>query len=75
MCYKIHALDKLAAVLILGRDPTVDDLIKALSVTSEEAQLIQVMTIGQLNNPLWMDVRMWRITASNFGRVWRLWVP
>ena len=28
-----------------------------------------MMTIGQRNNPLWMDARHWRVTASNFGRV------
>ena len=27
------------------------------------------MTIGQGDNPLWMDARQWRVTASNFGRV------
>lgn len=61
-------LDKLATIALV-HDPTVDDLIEALSVTSEEAELIQILTIGQRNNPLWMDARQWRITASNFGRV------
>ena len=51
------------------REPTVDDLVTALCVTSEEAELIQIMTIGQGDNPLWMDARQWRVTASNFGRV------
>ncbi len=27
------------------------------------------MTIGQRNNPSWMDARQWRITASNFGKI------
>ena len=27
------------------------------------------MTIGQHDNPVWMDARQWRITASNFGQV------
>lgn len=61
-------LDKLSTIALV-RDPTVDDLLEALSITSEEAELIQIMTIGQRDNPLWMDARQWRITASNFGRV------
>ena len=48
---------------------TVDDLIKALEVTPQEVALIQEMTTGQKENPLWMDARQWRVTASNFGRV------
>ena len=55
-------IDKLAAIS-LSRDPT------ALKVNSEEAELIQLKTIGQRNNPLWMDARQWRVTASNFGRI------
>ena len=61
-------VDKLSAIAV-SRDPTVDDLVQSLSMTDEEAELIQIMTIGQRNNPLWMDARQWRITASNFGRV------
>ena len=48
---------------------TVDDLIKALEVTPHEVALIQEMTTGQKENPLWMDARQWRVTASNFRRV------
>ena len=62
-------LDKLVDILGSGRDPTVADLVQALAISSEEADLIQMMTIGQRTNPLWMDARQWRITASNFGRV------
>ena len=36
---------------------TVDDLIKALEVTPQEVALIQEMTTGQKENPLWMDAR------------------
>ena len=61
-------IDKLAAIS-LSRDPTVDDLVDALKVNSEEAELIQLKTIGQRSNPLWMDARQWRVTSSNFGRV------
>lgn len=61
-------LDKLASIATV-REPTVDDLVDALCVTVEEAELIQIMTIGQRDNPVWMDARQWRITASNFGRV------
>ena len=59
--------DRLTSI-VDGR-PTVDNLIQALGVTSEEAELMQVMTIWQRNKPLWMDARHWRITASNFGKV------
>lgn len=45
------------------------DLIEALKVTPMEIELIQSMTISQRDNPLWMDARLWRITASIFGRV------
>ncbi len=48
-------------------EPTVDNLITALGVTSEEVELIQLMTLGQRNNPRWMDARQWRITASKLG--------
>ena len=27
------------------------------------------MSIGQRNNPLWLDARQWRVTTSNFGKV------
>ena len=60
-------LDRLAQKDIT--DVTVDDLISALHVTPEEVSLLQTMTAGQRHNPLWMDVRQWRVTASNFGRV------
>lgn len=61
-------IDKLAAIS-LDHDPTVVDLVEVLKVSCEEAELIQLTTIGQRNNPLWMDARQWRVTASNFGRV------
>lgn len=61
-------LDILASIAAI-REPTVEDLVDALRVTVEEVELIQVMTIGQADNPLWLDARQWRITASNFGRV------
>ena len=59
---------KLAAICSL-QEPTVDDLFDALCMSSEKAELLQLKTIGQHDNTLWMDVRQWRITASNFGRV------
>ena len=31
--------------------------------------LVAEMTVGQRDNPLWMDARQWRITASNFGEL------
>ncbi len=63
-----NPVDKLNSIAV-SRDLTVDDLIQSLNVTSEQAELIQIVTIGQRNNPLWMDARQWRITASNFGKI------
>ena len=51
------------------RDVTVNDLVQALKPTAKEVQLIQSMSVGQRNNPLWSDARQWRITSSNFGKV------
>ena len=64
----IDPLDKLSEIFTV-REVTVDDLVDALKPTSEEVQLIQEMSVGQRNNPLWFDVRQWRVTSSNFGRV------
>ena len=61
-------LDKLSEIATT-RDVTVYDLVNALQPTEEEVQLMQEMTIGQHNNPLWFDARQWRITLSNFGKV------
>ena len=61
-------LDKLPTTM-KSHDITVDDLIMAMEETSEETSLLQTMTSGQRHNPLWMDARQWRVTASNFGRV------
>ena len=47
----------------------VNDLVESLLLTPVEVELIQMMTIGQRDNPLWMDARQWRITACNFGKV------
>ena len=64
----IDPLDKLREVFAT-RDVTVQDLVDALKPTKEDVDLIQSMTIGQRNNPLWMDARQWRVTSSNFGKV------
>ena len=48
---------------------TVTDLVEAFAVTTNEIALIQSITVGQRDDPLWMDARQWRITVSNFGRV------
>lgn len=61
----LDPLDKLIAV----DNPSVSNLVEALRVNSVEADLLQVMTVGQRDNPVWLDVRQWRITASNFGLV------
>lgn len=52
---------------------TATDLVEALEVTTNEIVLIQSITVGQRDNPLWMATRQWRITASNFGRVCSQW--
>ena len=60
-------LDRLAEKDITN--VTVDYLISALHVTPEKVKLLETMTAGQRHNPLWMDARQWRVTASNFGKV------
>ena len=39
---------------------TVTDLVEPLEVTTNEIALIQSITVGQMDNPLWMDARQWR---------------
>ena len=64
----IDPLDKLSEIAS-SREVTTSDLIDALKPTDEEVCLIQEISIGQRNNPLWFDARQWRITSSNFGKV------
>ena len=64
----IDPLDKLCEICA-DRDVNVCDLVEALKPTAEDVQLIQSMSVGQRNNPLWLDARQWRVTSSNFGRV------
>jgi len=64
----IDPLDKLAEIAA-SCEVNVCDLIDALQPTHEEVHLIQEMSIGQRNNPLWFDAHQWRITSSNFGKV------
>ena len=45
------------------------DLVEALKVTTEEVMIVAEITVGQCDNPLWMDARQWQITASYFGRI------
>ena len=54
----IDPLDRLRSTTE-GHDLTVNDLMKALEVTSEELSSLQTMTSGQRHNPLWMDARQW----------------
>ena len=63
----IDPLDKLCEICA-NRDVSVSDLVEALRPTAD-VRLIQNMSIGQRNNPLWLDARQWRVTSSNFGRV------
>ena len=63
-------VDPFEYLLSLDKDGwEVSDLVDSLKVTPEEVMLVAEMTIGQRDNPLWMDARQWRITASNFGRI------
>jgi hypothetical protein len=52
----VDPLDKLDKPI---DEVTVEDLTSALLMTSEEIALLQTMTSGQLNNPLWLDARQW----------------
>ena len=64
----IDPLDKMLEISAT-REVSVDDIVEALRPTAEEVELIQSMSVGQRNNPLWLDARQWRITSCNFGRV------
>ena len=64
----IDPLDKLCDIAS-SQDVTVDHLVKALKPTAEEVELIQTMSVGQRQNPLWLDARQWQITSSNFGGI------
>ena len=67
---KFQLQDPIDIIMAIAKgEPTVENLITALGVTSEEVELLQLMTVGQRNNPKWMDARQWRITASNFEKV------
>jgi len=65
----IDPIDKLCEICA-DRDVTVSDLVEALRPTAEDVQLIQSMSVGQRNNPLWLDARQWRVTLSTFDRVY-----
>ena len=67
----IDTLDKLCDIAS-SQDVTADDLVQALKPTAEEVELIQAMSVGQRQNPLWLDARQWRLTSSNFGRECRV---
>ena len=67
-CTHTHTHTHLCEIFVT-RDATVQDLVEALRPMKEDVDLIQNMTIGQRNNPLWMDARQWRVTSSNFGKV------
>lgn len=47
-------------------------LLKKLTLTSEEIQIIERKTIGQQDNKEWQKQRKLRLTASNFGKVCKL---
>ena len=69
-CDNALLVDPFEYLLTLDKDGwEVSDLVEALKVTPEEVMLVAEMTVGQRDNPLWMDARQWRITASNFGRI------
>ena len=69
-CDNALLVDPFEYLLTLDKDGwEVSDLVEALKVTPEEVMLVAEMTVGQRDNPLWMDAWQWRITASNFGRI------
>ena len=39
-------------------------------LTQTRIEEIAHLTVGQRDNPLWLEMRKARLTASNFGRVW-----
>lgn len=46
-----------------------NDLLLDLSIDINEARILQKNTIDQSKNPLWVNARKKRLTASNFGNV------
>lgn len=48
---------------------TVDELIEKLALTTAEAAEIEKSTVGQNKNPLWLELRKGRLTASNFYKI------
>lgn len=54
--------------IICVQDHTVDDLVEA-NIVAVKIRANSIMTNVQINNPIRMDKRLWRITASNFGEL------
>lgn len=45
---------------------SVDELVKAITLTNQQRQELEVKTRGQCGNPKWHEARQGRLTASNF---------
>ena len=50
---------------------TVKEFKKSLTITQEKAREIKCITCDQHNSTAWFDARQYRLTASNFGAVYR----
>jgi hypothetical protein len=46
-----------------------DDVIQRSALSLKEIELIEFRTRGQNSNPDWHEIRLYRLTASNFGAV------
>lgn len=59
-----------ADIITLGRNSVnTKDLLKKLKLSPGDIRLIEEKSIGQSNNPVWIQLRKGRVTASNFYRV------
>lgn len=53
-------------------DTKKQDFLKRLEKTPEEIERISKLTVNQSDDPLWYEERKIRLTASNFGRIFKL---
>ena len=59
----------LRALIITRQEWMRSNFVESLKVTPEEVLQMVEMTIGQWENPLWMDTCQWWITICNFERI------
>jgi len=70
--YRVHILDGKWSVPDIPEEEAkviADDVLSRLRTSKTKQQEIEVVTRGQGDNPLWLEMRKYRLTASNFGRV------